>query len=71
MKAEASKNPNLKIDAKSVYQNLVGQQISSGTILVDPVDNTEKIFFIFPDLAVRTAGEYKFHFSLMNMNMYF
>lgn len=70
-KSEENKNPKLNIDPEIPYQNFIGQRISTGILLVDPVDNKQRIFFIFPDLAIRTTGEYKLQIDLINMDRYF
>jgi hypothetical protein len=59
-----------KSDEKQPYQNLVGQRISTGIVLCDPDDGVKKLFFIYPDLAVRIIGEYRLQCQLMQLSRY-
>jgi hypothetical protein len=57
-----------KSDDTQLFQNLVGQRVSSGTILSDPEDGIKKLFFLFPDLSIRIIGEYRFVCNLINLS---
>jgi hypothetical protein len=57
-----------KSDDTQLFQNLVGQRVSSGTILSDPDDGIKKLFFIYPDLSIRVIGEYRFLCYLVNLS---
>lgn len=69
-KSEFNNNPNLNIDPNIPYANLIGQRVTAGVSMNDPVDGQEKIFFLFPDLAVRTIGDYRFQCRLVDLKRY-
>jgi Velvet factor len=51
----------------SQNQNLLGINVSQGTVLKDDMDVTG-IFFLFPNLAIRNAGTYRLRFTLFDLN---
>ena len=43
---------------KEFMVNLIGDQVSTGDILLDPIDNESKLFFTFTNLSIRLMGKY-------------
>lgn len=47
--------------------NFCGRLTSTGTLLLDPITKNYNLYFIFPDLHVKAAGEYRILCKVMNI----
>lgn len=53
-----------------VQQQMRGGKVVSPLRLIDPDDHQKKLFFVFPDLAVKTNGRFRLVASLVNFERY-
>ncbi len=51
------------------HQTMLGQTSAAGMVLND-IDDTEAIFFVFPDLSIRIQGTYTLSCQLVNLLEY-
>jgi hypothetical protein len=54
----------------SATTNMSGQKTATPLFLCDPLEQQEKLFFVFHDLCIRVKGEYKLKCIIMDMNRY-
>ena len=60
------------IDGQSeLHQLMRGKTQSSGIVLVDPTDQKTKFFFVFPDLAIKSHGDYRIVARLIDVSRFF
>ena len=47
---------------------LVGSRSIHSQLLVDPLDNESKLFFVFTDLSIRIPGSFRFVINCIDLN---
>ena len=58
---------NTLIVAEGYQDCLLGHLVVQGILLHDPIDHQLQIFFIFPELSVRSAGDYRLCCHVIDM----
>ncbi|KAJ3259306.1 hypothetical protein HK103_002504 [Boothiomyces macroporosus] len=48
--------------------NIFGPSTMHGQILTDPITQTPQIYFVFPEIYIKSPGTYNFECSVFNMN---
>ncbi|KAJ3268625.1 hypothetical protein HDV01_002520 [Terramyces sp. JEL0728] len=66
LEADISSCHYLVVDGQ-VTDNMMGAFVVPGTVLTDPVDSKPKLFFVYDDIGIRYAGEYRFQCTIINM----
>jgi hypothetical protein len=54
------------IPPEQLIRTMLGQSTTAAQMLRD-VDGSKKLFFVFPDLAIRIQGEYRIECHIMNI----
>lgn len=53
-------------DIHQVEQQMRGCKITQPLKLIDPNDHQKKLFFVFPDLAIKSSGRFRLVIRLLN-----